>query len=261
MANLLLFINRLVVQLQFNIQNQNAKSSEISETVAGGYDADGNFNKIMTFNWSGHSSDSDQPPSYIWGTTNTSDESDINWIPFDPLYLNVNNSKSSDSCSGTAELAKQLISGNQVISFNPIFQGNTSPGIIWGSQDGGLNNYTYNTAKLSVERALNADKAVTAESLTFPPGSRTKGFVYSNSGVLSLSTGTDGASSSMSEIALGNNAGYTSQGSYGIAIGEETGRTSQGSYSVAIGYYAGYYYQRGNSVALGDRAGRTNQSK
>ena len=49
----------------FNIQNQNVKSSEISETVAGGYDADGNFNKIMTFNWSGHSSDSDQPPSYI----------------------------------------------------------------------------------------------------------------------------------------------------------------------------------------------------
>ena len=67
--------------------------------------------------------------------------------------------------SGTAELAKQLISGNQVISFNPVFQ-NTC-GYNLSSQDGGLNNCTYNTAKLSVERALNADKAVTAESLLF----------------------------------------------------------------------------------------------
>lgn len=51
-------------------------------------------------------------------------------------------------------------------------------------------------------------------------------------------------------IALGQNAGYTNQCSCTIAIGRCAGNTCQGSYAVAIGTYAGYNNQSSNTIII-----------
>jgi GH24 family phage-related lysozyme (muramidase) len=61
------------------------------------------------------------------------------------------------------------------------------------------------------------------------------------------------------KIALGENAGLTSQGVNTVAIGLEAGQTTQGSESVAIGYTAGKTAQGAFSVAVGLNAGQTSQ--
>ena len=60
----------------------------------------------------------------------------------------------------------------------------------------------------------------------------------------------DGASGP-SKIALGENAGLTTQGSSSVAIGSEAGKTNQGYNSVALGWSAGATTQGDNAVALG----------
>lgn len=59
---------------------------------------------------------------------------------------------------------------------------------------------------------------------------------------------------SESKIALGENAGQTSQGSSSVAIGSGAGQTTQGYNSVALGWSAGATTQGNNAVALGRRA-------
>ena len=59
---------------------------------------------------------------------------------------------------------------------------------------------------------------------------------------------------SESKIALGENAGQTSQGTSSIAIGSGAGQTTQGYSSVAMGGSAGQTTQGNNAVALGRRA-------
>lgn len=61
-------------------------------------------------------------------------------------------------------------------------------------------------------------------------------------------------------IAIGNNAGYSSQSNNSIAIGRTAGQTSQGGSTVAIGYNAGNSSQASNAVAIGLNAGQTTQS-
>lgn len=52
------------------------------------------------------------------------------------------------------------------------------------------------------------------------------------------------------QIAIGTNAGQTSQGTNGIALGFQAGQTSQGNYAIAIGYNAGLTSQHNNSVII-----------
>lgn len=52
------------------------------------------------------------------------------------------------------------------------------------------------------------------------------------------------------QIAIGTNAGQTSQGTNGIALGFQAGQTSQGNYAIAIGYNAGLTSQHTNSVII-----------
>ena len=59
---------------------------------------------------------------------------------------------------------------------------------------------------------------------------------------------------SESKIALGEDAGQTSQGSSSVAIGSGAGQTTQGYNSVALGWSAGATTQGNNAVALGRRA-------
>ena len=60
-------------------------------------------------------------------------------------------------------------------------------------------------------------------------------------------------------IALGENAGVTSQGSVAVAIGAGAGNSAQGSGSVSIGVSSGSINQGANAVAIGRTAGFTTQ--
>ena len=62
-----------------------------------------------------------------------------------------------------------------------------------------------------------------------------------------------------SKIALGTNAGITSQGSVAVAIGSNAGNTSQGDNTVAIGTNAGRTSQGTSATAVGSGAGSTTQ--
>ena len=68
-----------------------------------------------------------------------------------------------------------------------------------------------------------------------------------------------GLRTSETKIALGSNAGQTSQGSNSVAVGGYAGQTSQGPLSVAIGYGAGAATQGTSSVAVGNLAGSNTQ--
>ena len=53
-----------------------------------------------------------------------------------------------------------------------------------------------------------------------------------------------------SNLALGNNAGYTGQGLNSIALGFEAGYRTQGSNAIAIGEKAGFTGQGNSAIAL-----------
>jgi len=61
------------------------------------------------------------------------------------------------------------------------------------------------------------------------------------------------------KIALGENAGLTSQGSVAVAVGAGAGNSAQGSGSVSIGVSSGSINQGTDSVAIGRYAGFTTQ--
>jgi hypothetical protein len=60
-------------------------------------------------------------------------------------------------------------------------------------------------------------------------------------------------------VAIGIEAGYTTQGIDCIAIGTEAGKTAQNTLSVAVGYYAGQTAQYANATAVGPSAGMIDQ--
>ena len=63
-----------------------------------------------------------------------------------------------------------------------------------------------------------------------------------------------------SKVAVGRNAGLTTQGDSAVAIGAGAGVTNQGEFAVAIGLGAGGFMQGTNSVAIGKKAGDANQA-
>jgi len=65
---------------------------------------------------------------------------------------------------------------------------------------------------------------------------------------------------SETKIALGSNAGQTTQGGSAVAIGRYAGQTTQGGSAVAIGYFAGLSGQGQFGIAIGNTAGQTTQS-
>ena len=67
-------------------------------------------------------------------------------------------------------------------------------------------------------------------------------------------------SSGPNKIAIGEDAGSTSQGIGAIAIGDGAAEDSQGIKSVAIGSDAGQTAQGTKSIAIGDSAGYLNQA-
>ena len=66
-----------------------------------------------------------------------------------------------------------------------------------------------------------------------------------------------------SSVAIGNQAGYSNQGTGGsaaIAIGYQAGFTGQSNATVAMGYQAGQSNQQGTAVAIGYQTGQSNQA-
>ena len=61
-------------------------------------------------------------------------------------------------------------------------------------------------------------------------------------------------------IAIGANSGEATQGGDAVAVGVSAGETTQGNHAVAVGYYAGNTTQGAESVAIGKSAGETTQA-
>jgi hypothetical protein len=84
--------------------------------------------------------------------------------------------------------------------------------------------------------------------------------VGSNNVNLGNNAGVDGIGNEFNySVAIGYNAGQTSQMQYAIAIGQQAGRSAQGISAIAIGNQAAYSGQGTNSIAIGSQAGQTNQ--
>jgi hypothetical protein len=79
-------------------------------------------------------------------------------------------------------------------------------------------------------------------------------YIYGNVSATTLRTAE-------SQIALGSDAGKTSQGTYSVAIGQEAGKTTQGTLAVAVGYLAGSATQSQWATAIGYQAGTTTQGQ
>ena len=67
------------------------------------------------------------------------------------------------------------------------------------------------------------------------------------------------ANSNTNNLAIGTNAGETTQGQYAVAVGYQAGQTSQENNAVAVGYEAGKTTQGPTAIAVGRRAGQTSQ--
>lgn len=80
------------------------------------------------------------------------------------------------------------------------------------------------------------------------------GFIYGNVRATTLRTDD-------TAIALGSDAGKTSQSTYAVAIGREAGETSQGSSAVSIGYLSGNASQGNQAISIGYQAGTTTQGQ
>ena len=84
---------------------------------------------------------------------------------------------------------------------------------------------------------------------------------YTTQGIDSIAIGTEAGETSQGShsIAVGMQAGKTSQGVRSVAIGFGAGITGQGSNSTTVGYNSGKYNQGSNAVAVGVGAGETSQ--
>ena len=71
--------------------------------------------------------------------------------------------------------------------------------------------------------------------------------------------GGSGGSGGQLAIAIGQTAGYKSQGISAIAIGAGSGHTKQGAGAISLGVGTGYTNQSGNAVAIGLTAGNDSQ--
>ena len=105
---------------------------------------------------------------------------------------------------------------------------------------------------------ISARSVANVGNLTVAAGSAA--WFFGTDGVLTLSGGaTLKEGIALGALALGYQAGQTSQGIRTVAIGQSAGQTSQGARAVAVGLSAGSSSQGGGAVAIGAFAGATSQ--
>ena len=85
------------------------------------------------------------------------------------------------------------------------------------------------------------------------------GLTTQGADAVAIGTSAGNSNQYANSVALGTSAGQTTQGINAVAIGLEAGQTTQGSESIAIGYTAGKTTQGAFSVAVGLNAGQTSQ--
>jgi hypothetical protein len=113
---------------------------------------------------------------------------------------------------------------------------------------------------VTIEDGVNVTSGLISapESMLLTAGANT--WTFGTDGILTLANGaTLKEGVTLGALALGYQAGQTSQGIRTVAIGEGTGQTSQGARATAVGAYAGSTSQGGYSVAVGWNAGQISQ--
>jgi hypothetical protein len=99
---------------------------------------------------------------------------------------------------------------------------------------------------------------LTASSLSITTQATDQTWIFNTTGSLTLPGGATLKDANYA-VALGLNAGNTSQGFTAVAIGTSAGAGSQGSGAVALGYIAGLSQQGANAIAIGNQAGNIAQ--
>jgi len=136
-----------------------------------------------------------------------------------------------------------------------------------GGQASVLADNTTDTLVLIAGEGIQLTTNAVSDSITFDV-TYLKGSVFSDASTLVINgaTGTvvgpvatSSLRTSETKIALGENAGQTSQGAYSVAVGASAGSTTQGVSAVAIGYLAGATTQGQQAVAVGVSAGGITQ--
>jgi hypothetical protein len=145
---------------------------------------------------------------------------------------------------------------------DPIRNVSTSTSLFYNST---TKEITYGTA--AATGAINLASGVTG---TLPianggTGQTTLAGVKSLVGLLGnkIAVGSDAGLTSQGNdaVALGAAAGRATQGTQSVAIGYNTGATNQGPYAVSVGTVAGQAGQGANAVAIGFAAGQNNQAE
>ena len=206
-----------------------------STTILGGVKVDGT---TITINGSGVITAVSSAPSLTVTTNLASGGGALSYnagvISFTPpnlsSYVTLNNlSVTTNSASGSGALSYNNSTG--VFSFTP-------PVIP------SVPTYTVTTGSASGGGSL----SLTGSTFTFNPAV-TATWPVSN---------TNGASGP-TKIAIGTNAGATSQGVNTVAIGNSAGNSGQGGASVSIGFGAGNSGQGNSAIAIGLNAGSSSQ--
>jgi hypothetical protein len=128
---------------------------------------------------------------------------------------------------------------------------------------------TTDTLVLVAGEGIQLTTNAVSDSITFDV-TYLKGSVFSDTSTLVIngatgtvvgSVATSSLRTSETKIALGENAGLTSQGIYAVAVGRQAGQTSQGAFSVAVGFNAGVDAQDQLAVAVGASTGSFSQGE
>lgn len=115
-----------------------------------------------------------------------------------------------------------------------------------------------------VWRADDTDVSIqSSPGATDPVRPGVPGVILTATQVMYTQTGAQGPTGPLptygNSIAIGANAGSTTQSDFAIAIGSSAGSQFQGSYTVSIGADAGHLFQSESAVAIGRFAGYTGQ--
>ena len=119
---------------------------------------------------------------------------------------------------------------------------------------------------LEVTDTTGIDRGYTVSGTGFTLGQTVNSVI--DSGNLQMNDDADGTPSGVmtfssmqgnTSVAIGNNAGYTTQNAGSVAIGNSAGYTGQFPQAVAVGDRAGETNQGGGSLALGAQAGKDTQ--
>ena len=90
-------------------------------------------------------------------------------------------------------------------------------------------------------------------------GSGSSGWIFDNTGNLTLPNGAIIKDTVTAAVAFGDGAGANTQGAYSVAVGSGAGANTQGAYAVAVGSDAGANTQSDLAVAIGYIAGANTQ--